>query len=189
MRFLLGTPPTPGPVTSWFTENKDTISGIAGMATTIGLLATSIALVVATTQLRRQRQLSKAQAIYEIQRDARDASWRLASDDVLYQSVSGKPADKAGVAIGTSINFYAAAFQMWQHGVMEKELWNLLARELVGMLELQKPKQRWSDAKELYDSRFVKDIDDRVAAVAAENAKRAAAEKAAAEKAENEESS
>lgn len=72
---------------------------------------------------------------------------------------------------------------------MEKELWNLLARELVGMLELQKPKQRWSDAKELYDSRFVKDIDDRVAAVAAENAKRAAAEKAAAEKAENEESS
>ena len=101
--------------------------------------------------------------------------------------------DRANVAIGTSINFYAAAFQMWRHGVMDDGLWDLLAGELVGMLALDRPKRRWSAIKAGSDPRFVEDIDGRLDAIAekAATAERAATARTAvgAKKAETQESS
>jgi hypothetical protein len=146
----------------WFAEYKDVIAGLAGIATAIGLLITSFALVVAAIQIREQRQLNRAHAMYEIQRDARELTGQLMGDPVLAGAVFGTIPNKQNVAIGTVINYYSAAFQLWQHGVLDDHLWELLANDFAKMLAVDQPQKQWNATKEGFDSRFRKDIESRI---------------------------
>ena len=147
----------------WFTDYKDVIAGIAGIATAIGLIATALALAVGAMQIRQQRHLARAQAVYEIQRDAREMTWLLVKEDSLAEAVYGGVPDKRKVAIGTSINFYSAAFQMWKDSVLDDALWNLFAEDLVDILQGPEALTQWLRAKdkEAFDKKFVEDVERR----------------------------
>jgi hypothetical protein len=151
-----------GTMIEWFDNNKDVIAGLAGVATAIGLLVTSLALVIAAIQIREQRQLNRAHAVYEMQRDARELAWQLMSDPVLACAVYGSIPDKEKAAIATVINYYSAAFQMWQHRVLDDHLWELFAKDFAKMLEVDRPQKQWNATKEGFDSRFVDDIESRI---------------------------
>jgi hypothetical protein len=147
----------------WFAEYKDVIAGFAGIATAIGLAVTSAALVVAAFQIRGQRQLNRASAVYEIQRDAWEFTWQLISDPILARAVYGKTPDKERVAVATAINYYSAAFQMWQYRVLDSHLWGLLASDLAKMLlKSDQLHRQWDETKANFDPRFVHDMEPRI---------------------------
>lgn len=145
----------------WFTHYKDVISGIAGIATAVGLLATSVAISLAAIQVREQRRLNRANAIYEVQRDAREFAWQLINEPALAAAVYGRQPDKGKAAIASAFNFYSAVFQMRQHGVLNERLWNFFADDFRRMLEGDRPKKQWASSKEHFDPRFVTDIQSR----------------------------
>jgi hypothetical protein len=147
---------------NWFAEYKDVIAGIAGIATAVGLAVTAAALVVAAVQIRGQRQLNRASAVYEIQRDAREFAWQLISDPILAGAVYGKTPDKGRVAVATAINYYSAAFQMWQYRVLDAHLWGLLASDLANLLRSEQLRRQWDETKANFDPRFVRDMEPRI---------------------------
>jgi hypothetical protein len=146
----------------WFAYHKDVIAGIAGVATAIGLVVTSLALVVATVQIRQQRQLNRAHTVYDMQRDARELAWQLMSDPILAHAVFGDVPDKGKAAIASAINYYSAVFQMWQHKVLSDHLWNLFATDFAKMLELDRSRLQWDATKASFDRRFVDDMEARI---------------------------
>jgi hypothetical protein len=146
----------------WFTDYRDIIAGIAGIATAIGLLVTAVALVVAAIQIREQRWLNRANAVYEIQSDARELAWQLINDPILATAVYGDAPDKKQAAIGTTINYYSAVFQMWQHRVLDDYLWGLLAMDFIKILGLDQFQTQWAATKGSFDPRFVDDIEQRI---------------------------
>ena len=153
--------PKDGPVINWFTHYKDVIAGVAGIATAVGLLATSVAIFLAAIQIREQRRLNRANAVYEVQRDARQFAWQLLDDPMLATAVYGKAPDKSRAAIATAINFYSSVFQMRQHGVLNEYLWRLFAEDFMKMLEREQPKKQWNDSLDSFDACFVADIQRR----------------------------
>ncbi len=142
----------------WFADYKDVIAGIAGIATAIGLLVTSVALVVAAIQIREQRQLNRANAVYAIRSDARELAWQLISDPTLARAVYGDIPDKGRAAI----DYYSAVFQMWQHGVLNDHLWELFATDFAKLLKLDQPRMQWKTTKLSFDSHFVGDLEPRI---------------------------
>ncbi len=143
----------------WFVRYKDVIGGIAGLATAVGLIATATAITLAAVQIRQQRELSRAQAAYEVQRDAREFAWQLLADATLATAVFGSEPDKGRAAVATVINFYSAVFQMRKHGVLGDPIWTLFAAELTGMLQREQARQIWDDVKGSFDPAFVAAID------------------------------
>jgi len=149
-------------MTEWFTDYKDVIAGFASFATIVGLLATAAAIVVAAIQLNLQRLQNKAQAMYEIQRDARAEAWRLLADDSLARAVYGQIPDKGRAAVASALNFYSAAFQMRQHRVLDDRLWRLLASELPDLLAPVENRRLWERIKKGFDQNFVREVAIRV---------------------------
>jgi hypothetical protein len=56
----------------WFGTNKDSLGGIASLATTVGLLGTLAAVVLGVWQLSAQRRQSLAMSMYGAMKDVRD---------------------------------------------------------------------------------------------------------------------
>lgn len=143
----------------WFVRYKDVIGGIAGLATAIGLLATAAAISLAAVQIRQQRELSRAQAAYEVQRDAREFAWQLIADATLATAVFGREPDKGRAAIASVVNFYSAVFQMWRHGVLGSPIWTLFEGELTAMLQREEAREIWDEIKGGFDPAFVAAVD------------------------------
>jgi hypothetical protein len=146
----------------WFAEYKEVIAGLAGITTAIGLLVTSFALVIAAIQIREQRQLNRAHAVYEMQRDARELGWQLMGDPELARAVYGNVPDKGKAAIATAINYYSAVFQMWQHSVLDDHLWELFANDFAQLLKLDQACKQWNETKNNFDTRFVNEMEQRI---------------------------
>jgi hypothetical protein len=146
----------------WFAAYKDVLAGVAGIATATAFLVASVTLVVTAFQIRGQRQLSRATAVYQIQSDARALAWQLLSDPDLARAVYGRLPDKQKAAIATAINYYSAVFQMRQYEVLDDHLWNLFAMDFAALLESEQPRKQWAATKKNFDRRFVVDIDSRM---------------------------
>ncbi len=143
----------------WFTENADLITGVCGIATAIGLLATAAALLVAALQLRDQRRLNRATTVYQIQQDARAMAIHLLADPLQAEAVFGRQPDLGKAAIASVINFYSAAFQMHLHRVLDDDSWDRLAEDFLVLFGNARAHDQWSASRASFDRRFVNEID------------------------------
>lgn len=110
-------------ISGWFLTNKDVISGIASMTAVIGLFATALAL------FKNARQ-SRAQAIYEIQRDARKESATLFESEEVAKALLGQRVEPINATVGSALNFYASVYQMRRLGVLDDRLFGPFRAEL-----------------------------------------------------------
>ncbi|MFC7724201.1 hypothetical protein ACFQW6_03720 [Nocardioides sp. GCM10028917] len=146
----------------WFTDYKDVIAGFAGIATAIGLLATATAIAVAALQLRDQRRLNRATAVYQVQQDARAMAAALLESPARAKAVFGRQPPAGKAAIASVINFYSAVFQLRQYQVLDADTWEPFAKDFLVMFESEGSRAQWDKSKSSFDPTFVADIERRL---------------------------
>ena len=143
----------------WFETYKDVISGVSAIGAGIGLLGTMVGLFLSARQMKVQTHLSRAHAIYAIQKDAR-AEMSTLLPDAVGEALGLPKRPPEQVAIGQIFNFYAAAFQMKQHNVLAETLWGPLEQELKYFANLASVTDYWQEGKWNLDPRYKALVDN-----------------------------
>ena len=150
------TPTAPG----WFSENKDVIDGVSSIATLVSVIVAAIALAFTGRQVRRNIRTNRAKAIYEIQRDAREAGRLMRTDSVVAKEIFDIDPNRGGGAEAAArqiFNFYASVFQ--QKDLVGDEYWNLFENELSELFQRPSVRDYWEKVKRLHDADYVRRVD------------------------------
>jgi hypothetical protein len=149
-----------GDVKKFFNDHEKTLTGIVSVLSIIAFGATIWTLWLTMdqmelniAQMKRTEDSTRANLIYQIDRDNQELMSRLLEEGKLYrfifqssnnQQLASEEIDKANAHIQNFVNFFAAIYQQKKYGLIDADVWGPYAVSFCGFLRLPPVAKWWS---------------------------------------------
>lgn len=134
-----------------------TISNFTQLTNAIASITAVVALGFTVWSIQQNTATVQAQAIYMIQKDAREIAKEFEVNPEVFRRLTAKNLDEEQLTnntVGRLFNYYSSVYHQHRLGTLDDRLWSPFLREIGGFVTFGRARDFWMKKGKHYDSGF-----------------------------------